>query len=356
MTSTAEQPAVSRPARIRSTPTGARRRRRAVASVIAAGAVALVGGVIGPASVAVAADAPRSDVTVYTPPAGTDGPFGVTPGPGGTYFAHGATIDRIDGRGTVTEFPVPDPATADVGWLTTARDGTIWFADRGTGRLGTLDCHGQVREFQLPAGGGGPAVPQGIVLGPGPYVWFTDQANDVIGRLSVATGAVALHQVPTVGGFPLGLVRGVDGDLYFTERAVDKVGRLTPDGTFREWNLTPGAFPNRIVVGTDHAVWFTELNTSAIARLDTHGTLTQTPIVGGPVGITLAPDGHLYTVLYTSGQLARLDHSGHVQRTWTLPGAVGALQVVFSDHALWVTDPFGDLVFRVQIPCQGSRN
>ena len=51
------------------------------------------------------------------PPAGTDGAFGVTAGPGGTYFAHGATIDRIV-HARITEFALPDPATADAGWLT----------------------------------------------------------------------------------------------------------------------------------------------------------------------------------------------------------------------------------------------
>ncbi|MEP7180099.1 MAG: virginiamycin B lyase, partial [Pseudonocardiales bacterium] len=56
-------------------------------------------------------------MTVFKPPPGTDGPFGVTAGPGGTWFSHGATIDRIR-RGRITEFAVPDPASADTGWLT----------------------------------------------------------------------------------------------------------------------------------------------------------------------------------------------------------------------------------------------
>ncbi len=296
---------------------------------------------------------PRSAVTAISPPAGADGPFGVTSGPGGTYFAHGATIDRIDSHGTIAEFAVPDPEAADVGWLTAARDGTIWFADRGTGRLGTLNRRGHVREYQLPSGPDGTAVPQGIVLGPGPYVWFTDQANDVIGRLDIRTGATILHQVPTTDGFPLGLVRGADGDLYFTERAVDKVGRLAPNGTFREWDLATGAFPNRIVLGPDHAIWFTELRTSMIARLGTNGVLREIPIVGGPVGITLGSDDHLYTVLDTTGQLARLNRDGTIDQTWTLPNATGALQVAQSHGAFWVTDAADDLIFRVDVSCSG---
>jgi hypothetical protein len=45
----------------------------------------------------------------------------------------------------------------------------------------------------------------------------------------------------------------------------------------------------------------------------------------------------VYTALWTSKQLGRLDSSGHVVQTWDVPGA---LQIAASQGALWVTDPF----------------
>jgi virginiamycin B lyase len=283
-------------------------------------------------------------VTSYQPPDQDAGPFGVTAGPGGTWYADGAFVNRVN-HGATVHFPIPDASA--VGWL--AWDGTsssIWFADRSTGRLGTVNGHGTVQEFQIPDGPNGPAVPHGIVFGPGPHVWFTDQANDRLGDLDLTTRSMTFFTVPT--GDPLGLVRGSDGALYFTERSFDKVGRMAPNGTFREWDLLPGAFPNRLVVGPDGAVWFTELRTGQIGRITPAGALTETPIDGGPVGITMGPDGNVYVALWNSHQLGRLDSAGHLVRTWTVPGA---LQVASSRGELWLTDPFADSVASVHINC-----
>jgi virginiamycin B lyase len=219
---------------------------------------------------------------------------------------------------------------------------------RPQGRLGTIDVRGRVHEFQIPDGVNGAAVPQGIVVGPGPHIWFTDQNNDRIGDLNRMTGSFTLYPIPTAGGFPLGLTRGPDGNLWFTERLADKVARMTPSGAFTEWDLVPGAFPNRIVTGPDGALCFAELRGGNIGRITTAGQLTEIPVDGGPVGITLAPDGHLYAAMFLSSQLAQLDDHGHVSRTWDVPGA---LQVAASQGALWVTDPFGNTLSQVRTHC-----
>jgi len=319
----------------------------AAVAVVAASGLLVTGA--GPAVSAPATrSCPANPVTTFVPTPGTDGAFGVTQGPGGTWYAHGATINRVVSTRTI-QYPLPDPDTADAGWLTSDRAaGVVWFADRGTGRLGTIDVRGRVREFQIPDGVNGPAVPQGIVIGPGPHVWFTDQNNDRLGDLDRATGGFRLYSIPTVGGFPLGLTRGPDHNLWFTERLADKVARMTPAGVFTEWDLAAGAFPNRIVTGPDGALWFTELRTSSIARITTSGHLTELPLAGGPVGITLAPDGHLYVALFLAAQLAQLDSAGHVAHAWDVPGA---LQVAASHGRVWVTDPFGDTVSRVAVAC-----
>ena len=127
-----------------------RTRTRCALLVCTLAAVGLVAGLVG--AVPAAASTTAGAVTTFVPPAGTGFPFGITNGPGGIYFAHGATIDRIGG-GRITEFPVPDPAAAHLGWL--ARDGSspdIWFADRGTGSIGTMDAAGHVVEHLIPAG------------------------------------------------------------------------------------------------------------------------------------------------------------------------------------------------------------
>ena len=309
-----------------------------------AGSIALTPAL--PASAAPVSNQAHPAVTVYVPPAGTDGAFGVTDGPGGTYFAHGATIDRI-AHGRITEFALPDPSAADAGWLTWPGGAHVWFADRGTGRVGTITADGVVREYQLPGGADGVALPQGLVVGPGPYLWTTDFINSRIDRVNTATGAVRIYPIPTADGAPVGMLRGPDGALWFLERSAAKLGRLSPGGVFREWTLPSGAFPNRIVLGPDGRLWFTELGTDQLGRVGSDGHIQQSSLPGGAVGITTTTDGSVYVALYTAGRLARLDASGRVVATWPLPGAVGALQVASSRGRIWVTDPFADLVFAV---------
>jgi len=157
-----------------------------------------------------------------------------------------------------------------------------------------------------------------------------------------------MYAVPTADSWPLGITLGPDHALWFTERNAGQLGRMTVHGAFKEWALDPDSFPNRITVGSDGAIWFTELHTSMIGRMSMSWHLTETPIDGGPVGITRAPDGHLYVALYASSQLARLDWSGHVTKTWDVPGA---LLVAASQGALWLTSPFTNSVTEVDVYC-----
>ena len=274
-------------------------------------------------------------VVPYAPPADTGGlPFGVTDGPGGVWYSDGDTINRISHVRT-TSFTVPstDPTVnPDIGWLTWDGRDQIWFAARGTGAIGTISGSGAIRTIQVPDGINGTAVPHGFVVHPND-VWFTDQANDRIGDLSLSAGTFSFYQVPS--GNPLGLIEGTDNDLYFTERAFDKVGRFDPrTGLFTEWALPTGAFPNRLVPTPDGSVWFTALYGGFVGQIK-NGYLTTYPVDGGPVGITYY-QGRLWTALSTSGGLAEISLRGRVLRIWSTPGD-NPLQVAASRGKLWLT-------------------
>ena len=51
-----------------------------------------------------------------------------------------------------------------------------------------------------------------------------------------------------------------------------------------------------------------------------NGTLTEYPIDGGPVGITVGRDHQLYVDLDFAKQVARVNLHGAVTGTWDLPG------------------------------------
>ena len=295
---------------------------------------------------------PECVTAVQPPTRGASGAFGITDGPGGVWFSHGATIDRVDSRGGIQEFALPDPATANAGTLAWKSGEPVWFADRGNGRIGSVDRRGKITAYDVPRQLGTISVPQGIVIGPGSHVWFTDQTGNAITRLDSSHGTFTSFPVPTPDSSPVGIVRGPDDALWFTERTADKIGRLAPDGTFTEWALTPGAFPNRITVGPDDAIWFTELNTSRIGRIGADGQLAEYPIDGGPVGISAGPGKSLYVSLFHDGAVVQIDTAARVIGRWDLGAADGPLQLAVANRDVWTVDPFTDTVYRVRPACR----
>lgn len=287
-----------------------------------------------------------------TPPPFAGNPFGITAGPGGTWYGRGAGVDLIPaGGGPIQTYPV-DPAAA-MGWVATRGPAAhvVWFAERGTGRLGYLGLSGHPHEFQIPDGVNGTSVPQAIVFGGPRQVYFTDQANNRIGLLDTTTRAFTFWVIPTPDSETVGMTMGPDGDLYFSERGFDKIGRLDPrTGLFTEWSLTAGAFPNRFAVTPDGNVWFTELRTDQLGYIDPSGHLHEIATTGGPVGIVYS-DGYLYAADFTAGQLTQIDLTGTITHTWALPHAKGVLQVAPSQGFIWVADGFGHLVYNVNVGC-----
>ncbi|MEO7070023.1 MAG: hypothetical protein ABI131_05965 [Nostocoides sp.] len=247
------------------------------------------------------------------------------------------------------------PEVADVGFMTT--DGiATWFVDQAGGYVGRIDGAGDLTEWTVPPSDTG-VSPNGLIVA-GRIVWFTDSTGNRIGRLDPSTGTFTMYAVPTAGGFPLGITIGPDGNIWFLERTAGKVARMTPAGAFTEWGLVPGARPNRIVVGPDGALWFTELGGNRMGRITTSGHLTEFPVLhapadaGGPVGLTVGPDGALYAALFTidgPDYVARFDLAGDVTHAWRVPGA---LILATSQGAVWATDPFADTITRLRPQCR----
>jgi virginiamycin B lyase len=277
-----------------------------------------------------------------------NGPFGLARGlADDIWFGDQDTISRIDKTGQITSYTTS--TGAGVGAVARG-DGVMWFAERFTNKIGSVDNNGNVREYSIPTPN---SVPQSVVVADD-VVWFTEQSGNKIGRLDPSTGSVAEYPVPTPGAAPLGMTLGPDGALWFVERNASKVGRMTTDGSFTEYALTPGSSPQRIAVGSDGALWFTELGANKVGRLTTAGTLTEYPVPGGPVGITATQsDKALYVVLFNASAVARVALDGTVTNEWATPSPSSApLQIAAgSGHELWFSEsslsPTGNKIGRL---------
>jgi virginiamycin B lyase len=216
----------------------------------------------------------------------------------------------------------------------------MWFTERSTNKIGSVDNNGRVAEYVIPTPR---STPQGLVVDETGNVWFTEQAGDKIGRLDPATGAITEYQVPTPAAAPLGLALGPDGALWFVERNAAKVGRMTTAGEFTEYPLAPGSSPQRITTGPDGALWFTELGANMVGRITTAGALSEYSVPGGPVGITTVPgDQALYVVLFNASAVARIALDGTVTNQWATPSSNSApLQIAAgSGRELWFSESF----------------
>jgi virginiamycin B lyase len=122
------------------------------------------------------------------------------------------------------------------------------------------------------------------------------------------------YPIPTRASSPDGIAFGSDGNLWFTEQTANAVARMTPDGSFREYPLSPGALAASIVAGPDGALWFTELNLSRIGRITTDGKLREFTLPtkrSGPNEI-VAADGALWFSETGANKIGRITTSGKV--------------------------------------------
>jgi len=307
---------------------------------LAAATVATIAVSAGLASAAQGPTCSANCITEYAIPIPPvyNGPFGLARGMGDDiWFGDQDTISRIDKSGAITSYDT-SPGAA-VGWVT-GGNGVMWFTERSTGKIGSVDNHGDVTEYAIPTPN---STPQAVVVDDSGIVWLTEQSGNKIGRLDPSTGSFTEYPVPTPGSAPLGLALGPDGALWFVERNAAKIARMTTDGTFTEYAVTPGSSPQRITVGPDGALWFTELAGNKVGRITTDGAVTEYAVPGGPVGITTTPtDRALYVVLFNASAVARIALDGTVTNEWTTPSPSSApLQIsAGSGRELWFSESF----------------
>ena len=98
---------------------------------------------------------------------------------------------------------------------------------------------------------------------------------------------------------------GPDGALWFTEDDNDALGRLTTNGKYTEFPTgREYAQPAGLAVGPDNAFWFTDFSGHAgIGRMTTKGRTHFYSIPGSftqPSQITSGPDGNMWFTTFIS--------------------------------------------------------
>ncbi|HLK91385.1 MAG TPA: hypothetical protein VKZ18_15915 [Polyangia bacterium] len=145
-------------------------------------------------------------------------------------------IHRLNRDGTVSDFQVA--ATGTITDLATGPDGAIWFTTQGPGpgdnSIGRITLRGVASTVvQLPdndaTGYSTPTnMPLEITEGPDRRMYFTTYfvvPLNYIGQVTVG-GQLTRFDIPTAGAASFGITAGADGNIWFTENFNQKVGRL----------------------------------------------------------------------------------------------------------------------------------
>ena len=264
-------------------------------------------------------------------------------------------IGRVDAKGKITEFPLPDPTAGSPDDIVAGSDGALWFTmpNGFPDAIGRVSTDGQFETFGAGCGPGGGCsiVPQGITSGPDGNLWFTENTRNAVVRLT-PSGVFTFFTVPTAGANPHGITTGPDGALWFTEFNANKIGRIeVSSGSITEFAGVTGS-PDRITAGPDGNLWFTEPFPfdSRIGRITPSGTVTEFSLASGaqPRDIIAGADGNLWVTEYGAGQLAQITPAGVITEVQSVKGGPWGIGRA-SDGAIWLTQTDGNRIGRFTV-------
>jgi streptogramin lyase len=217
--------------------------------------------------------------------------------------------------GTVTTYS--DPTIFVPGGITTGSDGALWFANEGNASIGRITTAGVVTNYSL-AGAGFRDGPSDIAAGSDGNLWFTT-GTFAIGRIT-PSGVVTKFPAALQS---FAITAGPDGALWFTSDT-DAIGRITTSGFVTTYS-DMGIRPTDITSGPDGALWFTgyEISTSFIGRITTSGAVTKftDSRISDDFSIATGSDGALWFTNFRS--IGRITTSGALQ-LFAAPGITGS--------------------------------
>ena len=299
--------------------------------------------------------------------------------------------------GQVTEFPLPTAGAMPFA-ITAGPDGSLWFTEGGSQKVGRITPAGAIKEFPVT----GAVTPRDITIGPDNNLWMTDQgANKVFkivpngdadptitagtatlttprgiasidGELWIANAGGTVQRVKTDGsadGLPIPTTgtnlqfsaKGSDGNFWSTDfngGLIKVTTGATP--TASAVDIGPNKAPLGIASGPDGKVYFSEAGAAPagekIGRINTDGSGLQetSGLTGGasdPEGLAFGRDGNLYNAIFNGSQVGQITPSlGLTQFKNGITTNSGPRTIAAGpDGNMWFTEETGNAVARFTI-------
>ena len=200
------------------------------------------------------------------------------------------------------EFTMFDLGPAQYGGnaIASGPDGNMWFTNNANNSIGRITPGGAVTYFAVPTSSVSPSTSGpglfAIAAGPDGNMWFTALYENFVGKVTPA-GVITTYPVPTANSMPYGVTAGPDGNIWFTLDNANGIGRITPGGVMTEFPIpTPGRpGPTEIVAdnncvmcgfgitaGPLESLWFTIPAANLVGRITMTGVVSTLPVTTAP--------------------------------------------------------------------------
>lgn len=206
----------------------------------------------------------------------------MTQGPDGALWFVG--VDYSEGQGVIGRITSTGSIQLQsLGFVTPAglafgADGNAWFSVPDIARIcrvspSVLESFNGMNCFQDNNAG---AAPRDLVRGGDGKIWFTDY-TDHVNSINI-DGVVTAYQILTSNASITGLALGPDNAVWYTQNGNNRIGRVTAAGVTSEYPIATmstneyGSQPFGIASGTDGGVWFTEFGGNNIGRITVPST------------------------------------------------------------------------------------
>ncbi|MFE4469006.1 hypothetical protein ACFRFH_09315 [Leifsonia sp. NPDC056824] len=240
---------------------------------------------------------------------------------------------------TVELFPVGEPGDGPDGdglvGVAATDDGAVWFTFSETGKVGRRAPDGALTFLEL----GPDARPVGVRAATEDTVWVVDRGDRLL-HLGPGVRVVGQLAVPTPGALPLDVVTLPDGTTWFTEQFGEALGRIDILGRVEEYPVGSERAPSGIAASGD-SVWFSlQGHSPALGHVrggDAAIEFVELPLGSGPLGVTVAEDGAVWTALHAADALARVARDCTVTLLPLEEGAAPYTVASTPDGAVWAS-------------------
>lgn len=182
------------------------------------------------------------------------------------WFTGASSVGRLAASGQLLA-PVPTPnVTRAITAAASASQTVFWVTQANAGgfaRIGRI-AFPSLQHFVVST----PGELTDIAEGPDAGIWFTDPAQNRLGRLAASGGAPLMYPLSTPGSEPHSISAAPDGNLWVTLKAANKLVKVTPTGDMTEICIpTSNSQPTQLAVASDGNVWFVESASGKLARV-----------------------------------------------------------------------------------------